>query len=674
MHTRELRLLAACIGIVTTAAVASDSTRTGFWVPAIPPAAQYRIDLRVNVEDGRVELDADETIRFTNSTERPIQRLAIEWAMGWPESLEVYAGGDALDLVPAALDESGAPALLSLPHPADPGDVVQLDIAFPPTWEGGAARCMKLAGWYPRLWWGFPTHDDYDVQVDAPPEYAVGTSGRLDPDTQRYVVTGARSFAVFLGKGLQVLDTSAEDVGIRVIHTAKGEASAKLLLETAKDAVNFYREYFGSYPYPTLTIIPGMDRPAGGYPVATAVVAIHGQERMADKPELHWRWIAAHEIGHQYWGERVLEKDSPGWLSIGLGIHADREYVRARNLGLEQHRQLVARYTEGVERGLNTTLAPSPEHFESMDYDYNNVSIHGKGFAVVSALACVLGEDTFHRVCVRCLDEYAGRRLGAHEFQTVCEQESGEDLAWFFNQWVRSNRYLSYEIASQSSTIKDGTHTTHVHVKSNGTLRMPVPVAATFEDGTAQVKHTDRLLTENDIVFESAAPLEDVRLDPEGCLAMARSQPSSATTIEPIIETPMDVQAELRKRIEALPWTGAGREPFDLFFVALDVEPRNAELWGKLALTLYDGEFYDEALDAFEHAAKMADPGALWAFTALVWQGHVLDIMERREEAVERYEKALDHNAGDGMRHDQYHMKVDRAWALERIEKPFVRE
>ncbi len=58
----------------------------------------------------------------------------------------------------------------------------------------------------------------------------------------------------------------------------------------------------------------------------------------------------------------------------------------------------------------------------------------------------------------------------------------------------------------------------------------------------------------------------------------------------------------------------------------------------------------------------------------LVWQGHLLDLVNQREEALACYQEALKHRApDDGVRHDQFGMVIDRAWIQERIKTPFRR-
>ena len=310
---------------------------------------------------------------------------------------------------------------------------------------------VMLVDFHPRLWWGFPTHSEYDVKLSAPPDYAVGASGVLDSKTGYYHVEHARSFGLFLAKGAKVIRSRAGNVEVQCLSTEKGEACAQLLLTTATDVINFYQEKFGFYPYPSLTIIPGMDRPVGGYMVATGIVAVHGMERMEEKPELHWRWITAHEVGHEYWYEYVMPEERSEWLPIGLGLYFDREYIRARGLGLDSHRQLLSRYVQGVRDGLDTTVTRTAEQMDQVRFDFNNVVTHGKGLSIISALGSILGPDTFDRIGNRCLKEFSGRCLNPVQFRLVCEAEAGQDLNWFFDQWVASNRYLSYEAKLQGS-------------------------------------------------------------------------------------------------------------------------------------------------------------------------------------------------------------------------------
>jgi hypothetical protein len=61
---------------------------------------------------------------------------------------------------------------------------------------------------------------------------------------------------------------------------------------------------------------------------------------------------------------------------------------------------------------------------------------------------------------------------------------------------------------------------------------------------------------------------------------------------------------------------------------------RDDEFWGKLGLMLYDGRYYPEALAVMTRVAGVAGSDSDWRFAALVWQGHLLDLLGRRSVAA----------------------------------------
>ena len=639
----------------------NDFTKTNYWAPAIPPRAHYVIDCRIDLSAG--QLEGTEIIRFSNNTSSKIHRLALDWPISSDQTVEITVDGTPVTIVAEAEPTNlPSPILFDLPKVLPLGEHLELNLKFTrnlPSYE--TQDKIKLTGWHPRLWWGFPTHDDYEVKIQAPSGYALATSGRLDEESGYYREEGVRSFGLFLGKDHQVIESNAGDVLVRCLVTPQREECARFLLTTAVDVINFYRQRFGFYPYTSLTIVPGSDRPSGGYPVATSMVAIHGQQRFsAERPDTHWwwRWITAHEIGHQYWLEYVLTKDPAdwGWLMIGLGIYTDREYSRARGMK-ERHRGMMEGYIEGVRKHLDTIAERPPEQLDEVASYYNNVVVHDKGYSIISALACLLGQETFDKIYQRCLKEFAGRQLGTNEFQAICEEESGQNLGWFFDQWVRTNRYLSYQITSEKCTKQNNRYLTEVRVQCLGTLKMPVPIVAYFQDGTQQLKFTDRLLDVNVVKFESTSPLKEAQLDPDGELAL-------------IVPPPEMTGKELGKRVDQMEWTGVGRQALDLFHKAQEIKSADFAVWKKLGLTLYDGEYYTQALEAFGRAAELTE-GEAWV---IVWQGHILDILGRREEALQRYREALKRGKGIDSQHDQYGIQINRQWVEERLQKPFQRK
>lgn len=98
-------------------------------------------------------------------------------------------------------------------------------------------------------------------------------------------------------------------------------------------------------------------------------------------------------------------------------------------------------------------------------------------------------------------------------------------------------------------------------------------------------------------------------------------------------------------------------------------------LWLKIGFALYDGKRYDDALAVFQNLEKTAADDQHKLMLALIWEGHMLDLLGKRPEAIAMYEKV----AGMGMnqdeqRHDQFGLSyVPSPYAKERMTTPFVR-
>jgi hypothetical protein len=204
---------------------------------------------------------------------------------------------------------------------------------------------------------------------------------------------------------------------------------------------------------------------------------------------------------------------------IGLGIHADREYRRAH--GIKDTGVLEQNYVSGVRQGLDTTMDVTDGQLSAIKWDFNNTVEHGKSIAMVNALESVLGADTFARIYRRCLKEYAGRQLGWREFQRVSETESGQDLGWFFEEWVRSPGNADYRVAGQECSPVSGKLVCTVRVERLGTMRMPVTVEARLEDSSELRAHTERLADMDELRFEGNSALKSIVIEPDAAVAMA---------------------------------------------------------------------------------------------------------------------------------------------------------
>ena len=556
--------LAGLILMIAACAPAAEIPRGDYFVPVNPPGAEYVLDAKIAVEGESALISGDGSIALVNTSKRAVSVLALDWRITPTQTLEIGAGGRKLPLSNEVRNlPLVAPLFVELPEPLGPGRKIMLSVRFADRYsvEDGV---IQLQRWYPSLWWeGLQVRDHVKVKLDAPAGWVLVTSGRLDPKSGRYenecVTT---QFGLVLSKTMRTASRESEGVSITALFTEKGEACARLCLDTAADIVAFYKKWTGEYPHKSLCIIPGGTGPWGGYPFASGLVVIHGEETYdpakGEKGQAWWKWITAHEIGHQYWGEYVMSDDvrshyTDSWLMIGLGINMDKEYMEARKLGGERHRGFIEGFMAGAREKYDTTMDAPPSLERAQRYDRNNVLIHDKGFAVQSALETVLGAERYDRIYRKILREYAGKRLGWRAFRAVCEEETGEDLNWFFDSWVRSKRVLCARIAGQDTKPVAGGFASEIRIEFDAdSLMMPVPVRAVFEDGSSEIRRTDRFARSAILRFTSRSKLKSAELDPERRLALFQ---------EPIPPTADDLAYE----IEQLDATGAGEEALAIF-------------------------------------------------------------------------------------------------------------
>jgi hypothetical protein len=635
----------------TTAALLQD---LGQAHPAVPPDVHYEISARLDLAAS--QLIGDASVRIRNRGELPLEAIRVDWPDLRSSPVQIsFDGGSATDYAPSATGFVVEP-----PTPIANGQSTHMQFHFRQA-IGSVDQGWGSTDWHPRVWWGYETHASYDVALEAPSDILVATTARRDDTTKRYRADSVREFGIYLGRGFAEATANAGTTQVRSVFKPNMRPCAELVLQAAADAIQFYRQRFGTYPQPALTIIPGGPKPWGGYPFATAMVVVHGLEACSEADrDAHWRWIAAHEAAHQYWLEHVLAKEpeqGSGWLMIGLGIWTDREYMRTLNIH-RPYTQFLNRYTELVHKGLPTIVEISPDELRRTEFDYNSAVTHGKGFGIISALEQIIGAAAFDRVVKRALKEYAGRRMGTAEFRAIVESEAGQDLGWFFVPMLRSSRFVSYEVGTPSAR-PDGSGYT-VRVTSAGTARLPVPVEAVFADGTRRRATLDREREEQTLEFAGYSALNEVVLDPDKVFPL-------------VMPPPKMTEALLAERLNEMPWTGAGDKAGRLYNHAVEIDSKTSAVWRKLGLTLFEAGRYSEALDAFGRLSQVeTDLKSSWHFGALAWMGLVNDVLHERDAALGFYRRALATKSTATLNHEQFSLVIDRAWVADRLQKPFI--
>jgi len=100
----------------------------------------------------------------------------------------------------------------------------------------------------------------------------------------------------------------------------------------------------------------------------------------------------------------------------------------------------------------------------------------------------------------------------------------------------------------------------------------------------------------------------------------------------------------------------------------------SSRYWLRVGFALYDVERYADALKLYERMESRFGTDLKWKAFSLIWQGHMLDLLGRRPEAVKCYRKAAELKVAAAWSHGQYGLKYELSpYAAERLKTPFKR-
>ncbi|MCC7395496.1 MAG: M1 family metallopeptidase [Planctomycetes bacterium] len=224
--------------------------------------------------------------------------------------------------------------------------------------------------------------------------------------------------------------------------------------------------------------------------------------------------LTAHELAHQWWGDMVTcQTWSDIWLNEGFATFSEALWYERKAGGT------LADYRSAM-------ISRKPQSTTGTVYVYNPIStsaifsttnVYRKGAWALHMLRGVLGDPAFFAALQAYRTAYEGDSATTAEFRAVVEQSSGQDLGWFFDQWVMNGGSPAYTSAWRS-VVRGGSHFLLLRItqsqSSQPVFTMPVRVRVTTGAGTidAVVWNDERT---DEVVVPLPAAATAVAIDPE---------------------------------------------------------------------------------------------------------------------------------------------------------------
>jgi aminopeptidase N len=279
----------------------------------------------------------------------------------------------------------------------------------------------------------------YDVEIDAPADLGVATTGSTIDQTRRgdraiyHVVAGpVREFALTAGN-LVVRRATAGDVDVNVYTAPASGLDAGAIAQVAAAALATFDRRFGPYPYRELDIhlLAGDYDGGDEYP---GLILLYSSGPV----DAGTHYVAAHEVAHQWWygvvGNDIYRQP---WLDETLaqysGIVYDEDVAGAAVAAADWERE-VARRERGARADGDLPIGLAIDQYPDFNVYYRTV--YGKGAVFLRALRDELGDAIFFAAL---RDYYARNRYGVATtagLRQAFERAAGRDLGALFERWV----------------------------------------------------------------------------------------------------------------------------------------------------------------------------------------------------------------------------------------------
>jgi hypothetical protein len=397
--------------------------------------------------------------------------------------------------------------------------------------DGDRIFMTEPLGWYPTPWYGGEA--TWELSFRYPREYQLVAPGRRAESTRdgaeirsrwlvdrpvpwaSFDVSFLRGLNVELGSppGLTVWEHRTDGAGrmrsanVNALENHKGHLE-RIAFDLAH-ATRFYRDAFGEPVTDSLNAVEvsRVVDPSG--PVRIRYEAFPGLVRMMtpeDKVGTGVEWtpdfLRAHELAHQWWGLGVRPASyHDAWLSEGFANFCALWYLQAGRKDANTYLTTLAEWRDALLQNRRFLIGAGQEagpvwlggrtNSSTTEGDYG-VVVYKKGAWVLHMLRNLLldlnsGDETRFRALLH--DFHEAHRNGyatTAEFRAAAEAAAGEDLSWFFAQWVYGTDVPTYHWSWDVAERTPGQWVVHGRVQQSNvpdSFRAQVIVRVDFGGG-----------------------------------------------------------------------------------------------------------------------------------------------------------------------------------------------
>ncbi len=392
---------------------------------------------------------------------------------------------------------------------------------------------------------------------------------------------------------------------------------------TAVKEFTYYVTLYGPAPSTTLKVveIPDDTVPAAWAPEIAAISS------RAVTEKVNYR-LLANTIAHQWWGASVSPASRDDWwLNDGFARYSEARYVEqaAGQAGLEE---TVKDMSVGA-LAYDTVPLSSAGKLDVFSPEFQSL-VTDKGAMILHMLRWVIGDQKYDQTMRTFASKYAGKSASLDDFRALAEQNYGQQLVWFFSQWLDSTgapefktKYTIYRLGNGKGFRVVGQIAQDLDL-----FRMPVDLKIDT-DGKTENKRIEVVGTNSAFNIETFGKPRRIVVDPDDRVLKNSSEVRLRASIQ---------------RGQGLTQQGDLAGALLEFNKALDVNKTSSLAHYRIAEVFFLQRNFQAAANAYRDCLN-GDGEPRWTE---VWShiqlGKIFDVTGQRERATNEYRQALQTN------------------------------
>ena len=393
--------------------------------------------------------------------------------------------------------------------------------------------------------------------------------------------------------------------------------------QTTAEMLAHFTSLYGLAPYANLTLIETADGAPTGY-AAPGLIFLNPR---AISKEVNAN-VLANQIARQWWEIDVSPVNRNHlWLENGMALYSEALWTE-HDKGASAMEQ---RMRDTAVTSLTVDDVPLIQTSRLEDYspEYWALSAN-KGAVVMGMLRSTMGDDKFFAALKDFLSKNAWKSATTADFRASCEASYGEELRYFFIQWVENQGApqfkLDYTIFRTMSGLegKPGYRVQGKITQDLDTFRMPVDLKIET-DGDPETRRVEVMGTSSEFSVDTFGKPKNVIIDPGNKVLRISPQ--------------MRVDVAIRKG-EQYVQIAEFPEALKEYQRALDTQKTSSMAHYRVGEVFFLQHNYQSAANEFREALN-GDNNPKWVEVwAHIYLGKVFDITGQRDRAVNEYTQA----------------------------------